>query len=433
MQKMKILSIIIFFLIIGTVRAACSLDIEIKDSETFIDDYLNFNLHIRSYENLSKHIRLDYLLIDGKNWTYPSEDVLLEGNSNKTIEKHFYIYPIFDAGEYRIVISTICGFDEVRQEKTFTIKDKGQLVKRNDNLKVTDEIDIVRGERKTFNAVLKNEKELHNIQLKIESISSEWFTIAPKKILILNGDGNFSIEIAVPETVKTGEYPVKIISTSDESESEVMTKLFIFSEEKALVNHMIERLKKEINDMVELTKEMHNEALNNALNSADSSIEISESAFNDGNYGEARRAAENAEVFLQNADTILSSSQTAVEKTADITIYILISVAAVIAVIVVFRKYHIKIQMPAMKFPHPSLHIPRLSKAIEENVKKAPIKEINPDLRKSLENEKKRVVNLLLIIKKEYKERTITKATYIELKKENEKRLKEIDDKLDEL
>jgi hypothetical protein len=269
---------------------------------------------------------------------------------------------------------------------------------------------------------------LHNVYIQIEGISQDWIEISPEKIdLIVSGNStDFSIKVAVPINAKSGNYPTNVKTIANETSVEESFIVRVFASRTELILYQLQTLKDKIKDLEEKTleAEIQNKdvtLVKDILDRARERITIAEGYLDKKMYDETTNLIRNIRDLLDEAEYELKVAKL-ISAPPTLRYWILGITGALIGISVVILYVLRKIRA----FEKPRIPMPEIRTELKKLV-------LGRETLDKLEKEREKIEKMLVLIENEYKQGIISEESYRELKKKNEEKIKEIEEKMGRL
>ncbi|MFH0961907.1 MAG: carboxypeptidase-like regulatory domain-containing protein [archaeon] len=287
---------------------------------------------------------------------------------------------------------------------------------------------VERNSVRFFNVEVQNlgTETLHDLFLSISGIPEEWFEIVSGNATFLDPDGTatFIIRLVVPSEAKAQVYPISLFAGSDAANSTKVTALSVFASEKERLFYEIQFLKgryRDLEDILSLAFENNKNVTEivEIMSQAKLQIETAGKFVDEGalrNAGDAIRKAHNyldrAEFDLNRLPQKAPPTQPVIFFSFPVTTfpYLVALLILILGIIVI-------------------IWLSRTIRKVKNLVRKETASEIKRvlDIKKStpadLIRNRERIKKALKLINSQYSEKMISRETYDELKRNNEKKL----------
>jgi len=295
------------------------------------------------------------------------------------------------------------------------------------------EINVERGGTTYLMVKIKNsgEVDLYSILSVLEGIPSSWFRVMKGESILTIGEYSFIlIKLDIPVDAEIKNYNIKVKVVSDKIQDERYLNLRVFESKKELVEYLIEKEKKNLEEvklkaLLAQKEEKDVTTIFETLEYAEEYIKLAEAQLESEQYSKSLSSLQNANDLIEKANHLLLKAEV-VEVSVFIPfipypVYIaaIIIVISILVIIYLIKKIKEKeiLRGKELKDIRRTVmaHIPKPKKTeTQENLS-------------LLEKEKKETQSLLQTIEREHERGIISDKTYNELKKENEKKLSEIE------
>ncbi len=425
--------------------------IELIDTEVYREDFLDFYIIIENKGEVSQDVDLEYW-VSGFNqtWYYASEAVYVPAFSNKTLLRSVYIFSTQPIGKYWLNVKVTYDVTQppIIKNVTFSVIEKVVPTIPRAPMPVAPppaappgvpkiliveypyEISLVAGWTKYPSVKVKNvgEVDLYEVELVLSGLPSQWFSVTPKKIDVLhvNETGTFTVSISVPKGEKAKEYIVRLIALSNQTKDEKTMLLRVFTSLEELIKFELRKLEIEFRKL-KLEKKQAEDAGKDVsdclplIEEVGHQIDLAKSALKERRYDDALKNIDTGWSLIERARECLAQApfvRPLIVPVIPTWIFlVVVALFMVITLLLVFTR-----------------RLRRLLRSIFERkaVEMTRIKEIvtPKEERKLLEEERDRIRRALDLLRREYEEGIISDATYAELRRANEERLKRIEERL---
>ncbi len=286
---------------------------------------------------------------------------------------------------------------------------------------------VERNSIKFFNVEVRNvgSETLHDIRIGIAGISDSWFEITASNTSYLDPDAtaNFVVRLVVPNEAKAQTYPITISASANETSTSKVTAVSVFASEKERLFYEIQFLKSRYTDLqdalaIAVQNNKNVSDIVDIMAQAKLQVDTAAKFVDDGalrNAGDAIRKAHNyldrAEFELNRLPQVPTTVPPVVSLIFPVTAFpyfialliILLGIIVLIWVAKTMRRVKKIVKTEAAA---------QLRRALD--TKKTP-----GDMIKSRE----RIKRFLSVIEGQYRDKAMSKETYEELRRENEKKL----------
>lgn len=437
--------------------------LNLLEPEVYRADYLDFEVKMINMGEVSQDVLLEYWVTSNDNttWDYQAVSVFTSALQNQTITRSSYTFSTQSLGLH--TLNARLTFDNVQapvianatfnvvQSPNITIPDPEIIIiqgpdgsttteKQEIDFEYTYNLSIVKYP-KTINQVvgwtgietieIKNTGtvELNNISFYLIGLPSPWFKLKNPDKDKLNPAESYivTVEFNIPRSAEVKEYDLKIMAVSTLASDSKETKLTLFPSEYDLIEAEIRRLRAETEKLAEDTrfaeevgKDVSNiypliEEIISQLNQADQHLQGEE-------YQKATDNLVTAAGLIEQARQLLIESGFLVDITVEAIpfIYIIIIVVVLVGVNVFLLVWIKGMHRDIGRFIRPDFAKIKDLVGVKERKEE----------KNELKSEREKIRGILRILEKEFEDGIISKAAYEELKKNHEKKLKEINKKL---
>jgi uncharacterized membrane protein len=439
-------------------------DVEITSLEHEVtrSDYLDFELYIENMGEVSHDDVLVEYWTAGNNatWDYSNASIKVPAYSNRTLLRNLYIPSMQPIGTYTLNVKVTydpslspatanATFFVVSGEKPPEIPGgpgggEGApsgapaggmpMPSGAPGLEITkypEELGAEVGTTKYSTIEVKNtgNTTLHNVSIAIRGIPSAWIEITPNMIdtLVMGNTSSFSVKISIPFTTEAKEFPATIVGYgNNRSLDQKSFKMVVFLSREMMVEWEINRLKTALSQLetdVTTAKNSGKDVseVEPLLKDIQKSIDDAENYMKDKRYDDALQAVFVGWGLVERAKYLLSKAPFGPGMLITglplwlIALLALLAVALIVSVFMMKRMKGAAENMMRMQIPGAR---PKtvLAEKIEE--------------KEGLETEKAKIMRVLGLLEKEYKEGLITEKAYNDLASRNRERLKTIEDTL---
>lgn len=326
-----------------------------------------------------------------------------------------------------------------------------------------EEVHVERGGSAVLMVTINNSGEaaIHGISISLEGINRSWYEVVKSTTTLEAGETfDILIKITVPEETKGGVYPFNVTVTSQEAAAKAAARIRVFESRKELVEFELEVAEKRLRTVEKRLLKAMSEGRNvteglDYIDKAAESLSEAKRYLKAGEYSKALFAIEAAMTHLDRVNEIIDKASITIIKeitptvtpqpTPVIPTKMLIGIGALILVLIVivaffgikwyksFKEFAENINMrigPVRSVPQPREK--KSSKPTRPTTEKKSLPKPS-DKFLELRAERDKVRKLLDMLNAQRRDGLISKTTYRELKEKNEKRLREIEEKLKEL
>ncbi|MCK5594169.1 MAG: hypothetical protein KAI18_02905, partial [Candidatus Aenigmarchaeota archaeon] len=294
------------------------------------------------------------------------------------------------------------------------------------------EINIVKGWTDISGIRIRNDGwgALTNITLELTGIPTSWFNITPNMYeKIPSGNSTlFLIEYSVPKDAESGVYPFDLIATSNEISSSKMGRLIVFTSIEELIRQDIVNLKIELNKIEEdiyFSQSIGKDVAKiwNVVDQAWSELVLAEENVDEKLFDDALQNIQVVSGLVKRAKMLLETSSKIEDLGDEESIWITaLKALVVMGAIALISVWWIR---KKDKF--------KLKKSLKKFKKKTLSKEEIEIRQKDFTHDKTKIQRVLKLLESEFKDGTINKDAYDELKNINDKKLSTIDKKIKRL
>lgn len=432
MKKLMSLFLILIFLAVPVFAESnvtnksskyCNANVRIIEDKIPEESYLKFDIILTNYKEYEENVKVNYYVedISGKKWFKKDEDIFLNALSTRTFKMEVPIYPGQKPGKYYLKGVILCGFDEINFEKPFTIipaENKLQKLKNVEIKGIKGEIYLVNEEERLFEIKVKNNgsQPLHNVFLDVMGIPSSWYKTS-ERIDIFNPQEEKAFNLTIfPQATSEMEFTLTILLVTDEGKYEVplSAKLFL-SKEKAFdfISNKTQKILIKIQKISQEKERSEASQLLVKLSKAKTLEEV------ENLYFEAKRLLEEVEKERKQKFLIPINIEFFSYSYIFVIATIMISLFSIVFITKIFKKKKEKVEKYLKNVPR---ELPKLVHGKTTEITK-----------EDLLLQKKRIEGVLQLLEKQYRQGILSKRAYNELKKKNEKKLREIERKLKKL
>jgi hypothetical protein len=325
-----------------------------------------------------------------------------------------------------------------------------------------EEVHVERGGSAALIITLNNSGEaaVQGISISLEGLNRNWYEVVKSTTTLEAGEiFDILIKINVPEDAEGGVYPFNITITSQETTVKREVRVRVFESRKELVEFELEATEKRLHLVQKRLIKAMSEGRNvteglDYIDKATESLSEAKRYLKAGEYSEALLAIEAAMAHLDRVNEIIDKAPLIIRETIPtvtpqptpvIPTKMLIGIGALILVLILIVAFFgIKWYKSFKEFAENiDMRIGPVRSVPQPREKKSP-KPIRPTTEKKslpkpsdkfleLRAERDKVRKLLDMLNAQRRDGLISKTTYRELKEKNEKRLREIEEKLKEL
>jgi hypothetical protein len=420
--------------------------------EVYPSDYLDFEATIINKGDVAQDVSIEYWVSSSstnQTWWYYNESILTPAATNVTVLRSAYIYSSQPLGFYTLnakvtydtvlqPVSTAATFQVIQKPPTVVppvITPGGgaagpvtpaPTLKR--NISITEypaEIRLARGWEDVRSVKVTNTGETAlDINFTIVGIPTPWFEVNPpsSKSVPPGNETVFIIKFKIPQNAITGEYRFQIIASSGTIGDGKDSKLIIFQSQAELIESELELTKEKYDSLVnetELAEKYGKEvsAVKELLPEIKKYTDQAESSLAEKKYDTALENIAAANALIERAQKLLSEAKFRIEIIErGIPLWQIILVVVILAAVNIvvilwrtkkYRNLEIREQMARIK---------------------GAVSSLRREGTKSRENQAEidKTKKFLALLEKEKKEGIIGDATYKELKKRSEEKLKKL-------
>jgi len=439
--------------------------VDLLETEVTQGDYLDFAVTIENKGEVSQDVYLEWW-VSSKNETYYSESgwFYTPALSNQTVTKQAYIFTSQPAGTY--VLNVRMTYDNIQPplvaNATFNVIGKLPPIPPNLTLpppppirivpvalapmpapKITEKlpaslkiesyrsnISVARGMTTVETVIVKNDGQvdLNNVTLFIFGLPLTWFNITPETYRVLPVDDTivFRITFSVPPNAEVGEHDMTLTAMSGVVSDQKSAVLTVFKSIEELLRDEISKLRKELSLLQKETSKAAAEGkdISGVLLYIDeivAQLDLAEENLKNNKTEEALKNVANARNLLDKAWDVLRKLEIPKPPPAVIPLWLILVIAFVIIfgifviVVIILRK---KKKLPAIR-PY-IIPIGRIAERVKKKV----------EVKERLVKEREKLLRMLDVLEREKKEGIISGAAYREMKRNIQKKLKEIEKKM---
>ncbi|MBI4175766.1 MAG: hypothetical protein HY518_01045 [Candidatus Aenigmarchaeota archaeon] len=444
------------------------LKLTLIDQQVAPSDFLDFFVTIINVGDVGQDVGLDlWVTQQNTTWFSSSEVLFSPSQTNSTITRSAFIFPNQQLGlaalNAKLTMDTIrppifanITFDIVQSTQTgtlpttiITIGGGGgggggagggggiQLPTGTRNLEITDyppEIKSVKGWTSIHPIQVKNTGNavMQSMYIILTGIPSPWFNIKPESVSVIP-PGNVSVfllELNLPVGATTGDYPLKLTAAGSGNATDSKDILLsVFPTQYELLASEIQKLKKELNRLeieIDFADKSGKETGNakELLEQAKEEVRQAEESLDREDFDKTNEHILTAISLVSKINDILVNAQFRLKLEAQIVplwqIALIILTLVIVNVILIVHIKGMNEKIGRFVKPHilKARELVKTAKGEEEADKAA------------LAAERDKVMRVLSLLEREFKEGLITRNIYNELKGNSEKRLKEIEKRL---
>jgi hypothetical protein len=289
-------------------------------------------------------------------------------------------------------------------------------------------ISLARGFTSIESVTVKNvgQVDLSNVSLFLLGIPTTWFNITPEtyKVLPKEESAVFLINFNIPRNVKAGEYGITLIATSGVVSDQKTATLTVFESMEELLKQEIKRLKEDLQNLQVDIKVAEREGkdvssvsiivneIKSQIDSAEENIENKKTEEALANISSAKNLIERARDLLNKLEVIRARGFIIPLWWLILILVILIGVGSISVILLKKKK------------------VPTLRPWIIPIGKLADIVKGKKVSKEEIIKEKEKLLRMLEVLEKEKDEKTISFGAYMEMKKNIEKKLSKIEEKI---
>ncbi|MCD6398740.1 MAG: hypothetical protein J7L08_02360, partial [Candidatus Aenigmarchaeota archaeon] len=269
--------------------------------------------------------------------------------------------------------------------------------------------------------------DLNNIEIGVDGIEKDWFEVSGKISKMSPGEvRNFTIKFQIPNYVKSGNYDANFTVVSDEGTDKKSFVLRIFETKKELIYYQIQSLKSRLDklDNMVILGEKENKDMTEVKGTLDEvrrNIRIAEEYLDSKMYEKSRERIRVTNDLLDQAELQIKTAKKyflpifgPLGIQYQLLILTIILILSLILIIYIVKKVkHIGSKMIPSTTEIKKMILPKKNLA-------------------KLRDEEQKLKKTLELLKEEHDQGMISDESYIELKENNEKKLKKIYDEINE-
>jgi uncharacterized membrane protein len=436
------------------------------ENEITQGDYLDFEIIIENKGEVSQDVYVEYWVSsENKSYYYASEAVLTPALANQSFTRSAYIYPNQELGTYllNVKVSYDSSQPPILVNSTFIVVAKviptppptyptyptypyvpitpylpiptGAIPTPTPTEKMlasilisryNSNISLAREFTKMESVVVDNtgQTDLNNVSLWLLGIPTNWFNITPEiyRNLAKKNSTVFVITFNIPRNAILGDYRATLIATSGIVSDQRTVKITIFESVEELLKEEIKKLKEDLQNLQVDTKvaEREGKDVSNILTIIDeikSQINLAEENLENRKTEDALANVANAKNLIDKAIDLLN--QLEIMKIRGVVppswvIFIIVILIAIVSLYVLSKKKKVPVLRPWT--------IP-LGKIVD--VVKG--KKVS---REEIIKEREKLLRMLEVLEKEKDEKIISIGAYMEMKRNIEKKLSKIEEKI---
>ncbi len=442
---------------------------ELLDNEVYPGEYLDFQAVLENKGEVTQDVTLEYWVSDGvKTWYYGSEAILTPAFQNTTAIRSAYIFTSQPAGPYTLYgrvtydlikppidISYAFTVNALPQATPAPTSPPGTVpttttppsvplasatpsisppqVQDYSGMQIIsypDEVAIQAGETKYPKIQVRNTGlvPLHNVTITLAGIPLSWLEVLPSRVNALApGDtATFVLKITAPENEPTSIRKVRALALSAERKEEVRFDVAIFESRVALIEHQIRRLKERAQELAADTEEAEKvgkevKQVWETIDQVQKYIAEAEDFLRQEQIDDAYSSTQIADTLLAKGTALLIAAPFAPPTYAQLPDWITLALGVIgtgMGILVFWFIRRRKKKKPEEAKEQPSV-LEKVSGVLEKTDKP------------SLQREKKKVSRALRLLEDELTDGTISQSAYNELRKRYDRKLIEIDKKLE--
>jgi len=446
------------------------LKLTLLENEVYLSDYLDFEVTMINMGEVSQDVIFEYWVTDSSNntWFYASEALYSASLTNQSVTRSAYIYSSQNLGFH-----TLHGrltFDSVQPAATSNVtfnvvqaanesipeippevivigggesggggggqNEETEIVPFDYtyNITITDypsQVSLVKGWTGLETIKIKNTGNilLGNISLIVIGIPTPWITIKPEKINELKPAETsvFEVEFNIPKSAEVMDYDIIWFVKADYANDQKSAVLSVFNSQIDLFQEEINRLKQQLNEMKMQTKFAEDIGKDvtdvyTLLEEVTSQIAKAETNLENNMLDEATENIVTASGLLEEAKNLLANAKFRVQYSIETIpfMYILIIIVVLVGVNAFLLIWIKGLNRDVGRLIRPNINKVRELVGVKQKKEEDDV----------LIRERRKILGVLDILEKEYKDGIISKSAYDELKKNHKKKLKDLNKKL---